>query len=173
MAHVRYFVFILLVSLILIAPLIFQGFAPIVPTATGPLRLGLYDLWSMSGHMPGFPNRAEALSHIVLTVDLGTGLAIRGAAFIGAVVLITIWFWPSETALSQLLDQIFMSKVRVGMRARRFCLVVLAALPLMFAWNALAYHALENPDGFHKTFGISRPDIGKRFQMPTDPAIPF
>lgn len=173
MAHVRYFVFILLVSLFLVAPLIFQGFAPIVPTATGPLRLGLYDLWSMSGQMPGFSGRGEALSHLVSALNLGSGLAIRGVTLIVAVALITVWFWPGETVLSQMLDRIFMSKVRVGMRAKRFSVVVLAVLPLMFAWNALAYQALENPDGIYRAFGINRSDIGKRFWMPTDPLGSF
>jgi hypothetical protein len=160
-------------SLVILALLIFQGFAPIVHTSTGPLALGFLELWSSAADVPGFATRQAAFLHILSTMGLGTGFIVRALVFAILAGLIVVTAWPSTTVVSGAIDWALTAKIPMRRSLVKAFTVAAVALPLMLLWKAVGYSALENRDGFEKSFGIDRPDLSERFRKLNDPTKPF
>lgn len=168
-----YRIVLIIFSLVILALLIFQGFAPIVQTSTGPLALGFLELWSSAADVPGFATRQAAFLHLLSKMDLSAGFIVRAIIFAVLAGLVIVSAWPSTTVVSGAIDWALTAKIPMRRSLVKAFTVAAVALPLMLLWKAVGYSALENRDGFEKSFGIDRPDLNERLRQLNDPTKPF
>lgn len=172
MAHVTR-ITLTIVSLFLLAVLIFQGFAPIVQTSTGPLALGLHQIWSYAADVPGAASRASAFAHILSKMDLSFGFAVRGIVYGILAALTVLSIWRSETAVSRSIDWALTAKMKSPPTIVKAVTIAAVAFPMLFAWKLIGYSLVENREGLEKSLGVSRPDLEKRFRELNDPTMQF